>query len=98
MENAPPKKQSIYVLLMAKLQELAKLRVKFLKEGDQIREHQSEILQEATIQIDGTVFPGVQVQIGALASPVINELEAVKFHLDVKERKIIPKAMLKEMI
>ena len=98
MENAPPDKQSIYVLLVAKLQELAKLRVKFLKEGDQIREHQSEILQGAIIQIDGSVFPGVQVQIGALASPVITELEAVKFHLDVKERKIIPKAMLKEMV
>ena len=94
IENAPQDKQSIFILLVAKLQELAKLRVKFQREQDRIREHQSKILQTATIRVDGMIYPGVQVQIGAVASPVLNVLEGVRFRLDIKTRRIIPEPLL----
>ncbi len=88
LQNALPEKRKVFVLLMAKLQELARLRRKFLEEQEQIKQRQDERLRHAVVKVDGIAFSGVRVQIGEAAAPVLTALEGVSFRLDTKERRI----------
>lgn len=94
LQNISSEKRRAFMQLVIKLQELAKLRQKFLDEQEQIQGRQDEVLQRAVIRVDGIVFYGVRAQIGAVGTLVFRALEGVNFRLDVKERKIVPYPVL----
>lgn len=94
IQSAPPSKRGVYMLLVSKLQELARHRRKFLEEQEQIQQRQAELLHRALVRVDGIAYPGVRVEIGEVASPVLTTLEGVSFRLDAKERKITLGAVL----
>ncbi len=94
LQSASPEKKRAFIQLVIKLQELAKLRQKFLDEQEQIQGRQDEVLQQAVIRVDGIVFSSVRVQIGAVATLVFRSLEGVNFRLDVKDRKVVPYPVL----
>ncbi len=97
IQNALPEKRKVFVLLVAKLQELARHRRKFLEEQEQVKQRQDERLRQAVIRVDGIAFSGVRAQIGEVAAPVLTALEGVRFRLDAKERKIVLGAILENM-
>ncbi|OGG50697.1 MAG: hypothetical protein A3F84_09720 [Candidatus Handelsmanbacteria bacterium RIFCSPLOWO2_12_FULL_64_10] len=98
IQNAPPSKRGVFLLLVSKLQELARHRRKFLEEQEQTRQRQVELLRQALVRVDGIAFPGVRVEIGEVASPVLSALEGVSFRLDAKERKITLGAIIESMV
>ncbi len=89
LQNVSPEKKRAFIQLVIKLQELAKLRQKFLDEQEQLQGRQDEVLQRAVIRVDGVVFNSVRAQIGAVATLVIRPLDGVNFRLDVKGRKVV---------
>ena len=89
VQRAPAEKQSIFILLIAKIQELVKVRQKCIDEEKEIKEQQEQILGQAVVQVDGIVYPGVKAQVGTVATPVLTALEGVDFRLDMKENKIV---------
>jgi uncharacterized protein (DUF342 family) len=94
LQNVSPEKKRAFMQLVLKLQELAKLRQKFLDEQEQLQGRQDEVLQRAVIRVDGIVFHGVRAQIGAVATLVLRPIEGVNFRLDVKDRKVVSYPLL----
>ncbi|MSS72065.1 MAG: DUF342 domain-containing protein [Candidatus Latescibacteria bacterium] len=98
IQNAPAPRRNAFVLLVSKLQELIRYRRKFTEAQEQIKQRQTERLRHAAIRVDGITFPGVRVEIGEIASPVLTALEAVSFRLDARERKITLGAVLESLV